>query len=133
MRNWLARLQRRVLHAQGGLGYFGLAKEAAWGTAVAAADYAEILRASVSASVDRSAVKNIIFGLQEPDDSAGVLRIAGDVVMAAHPVPMGHLLKAVMNTVSGSTVLSGFLYTTRFVSPKSEFAQGVASQPYTLE
>src|SRR5258708_1446664 len=133
MKRWLAMLQGRALHAQGGLGYFGLAKEATWGTAVAATDYAEILRESVSANFDRFAFKNIIFGLNEPDDSAGVLRIQGDVITAAHPVAMGHMLKAAMNTVSGSTVLSGFLYTTRFVTTKSEFAQGVASQPYTLE
>jgi hypothetical protein len=132
MKSWLARLQGRVLHAQGALGYFGLAKETTWGTAVAATDYAEILRENVSANFDRFAFKNVIFGLNEPDDSAGVLRIQGDVIMAAHPVAMGHLLKAAMNTVSGS-VVGGGLFTTRFITTKSEFAQGVASQPYTLE
>src|SRR5258708_18083676 len=133
MTRWLAYLQGRVLHAQGGLGYFGLAKESTWGIALGPTDYAEILRENVSASFDRFAFKNIIFGLNEPDDSAGVLRIQGDVIMAAHPVAMGHLLQAAMPTASVSVVLSGFLYTTRFVTTKSEFAQGVASQPYTLE
>src|SRR5258708_12957661 len=133
MKRWLAMLQGRALRWEGGLGYWGLGKEGAWGTAVAATDYAEILRESVSANFDRFAFKNIIFGLNEPDASAGVLRIQGDVITAAHPVAMGHMLKAAMNTVSGSTVLSGFLYTTRFVTTKSEFAQGVASQPYPLE
>lgn len=131
---WLARLlPARVLHAQGFLGYFGLAKEVTWGTAVAATDFAEILRESVSASYDRFAIKNITAVYAEPDDVAGVQRIAGDVVLAAHALPMGHMLKAALNTVSGSVVLSGFLYTTAFGTTKSEFAQGVASQPYTLE
>lgn len=134
MRGRMTRLLRaRVLRAQGMLGYFGLGKETTWGTAVAATDFAEILRESVSASYDRFPIKNITAVYAEPDDVAGVLRVAGDIVLASHPVGMGNFLKAALNTVSGSVVLSGSLFTTAFGTTKSEFAPGVASQPYTLE
>jgi len=122
-----------ALWSQGFLGYAGLAKESTWGTAVAATDYFEIMSENLSETIDRFATRNAIGGFYEPDDSPGVHRSAGDLVMFGHPVSLGHLLKAVMNTVSGSTVASGFLYTNKFISVHSEFADGVPSQPYTLE
>lgn len=125
--------QHLAFWAQGFLGYFGLAKESSWGTAVAATDYVELMSENLTTGIDRFETRNIIAGFQEPDDYAGARRTTGDVVAAANAVALGHFLKAAMNTVSGSVVLSGFLWTTRFVSTKSEFAAGVPSQPYTLE
>jgi hypothetical protein len=122
-----------ALAAQGHLGFVGLGKETTFGTAVAATDYAEIMSENLSLSIDRFPTRNAFGGFHEPDDYAGMRRIAGDIVAAAHPVTLGHWLKAAMNTVSGSVTLSGFLWTTKFISTKSEFADGVPSQPYTLE
>lgn len=122
-----------ALHGQGFNGYIGLGKETTWGTAVAPTDYIEAMSENLSLSLDRYDIKNIIGQFNEPDDVAGMRRVAGDIAFAGHPIPLGYALKAAMNTVSGSTVLSGFLYTTRFVTTKSEFAAGVPSQPYTLE
>ena len=114
-------------------GYIGLAKESSWGVAVAATDYFEALSESLKEEIDRFDVRNIYAGFHEADDVAGLHRITGDIVLAGQPVALGHILKAAMNTESGSVVLSGFLWTTRFISTKSEFAAGVPSQPYTLE
>lgn len=122
-----------ALHAQGFLGYIGLAKETNFGTAVGATDYFEIMSENLSETIDRFPTRNAFGGFYEPDDYAGARRVAGDLVMAGNAISLGHLLKAAMNTISGSTVLSGFLYTSNFISTKSEFAVGVAGQPYTLE
>lgn len=122
-----------ALHAQGFLGYVGIAKESAFGTAVGATDYFEIMSESLSETIDRFPTRNAFGGFYEPDDYAGARRVAGNLVMFGHPVSLGHLLKAAMNTISGSPVLSGFLHLSRFISTKSEFAAGVAGQPYTLE
>lgn len=120
--------------SQGFLGFVGLAKETTWGTAVAAADYAEMMSESLSMALDRFEVKNIIGAAYESDDLAGVQRVSGDLVTAGYPIVLGHLLKGAMNTVSGSVVLSGFLYTTRFVTPKSDFsAADTPMQPFTFE
>lgn len=135
MRKMLARYAKRVLglFAQGHLGYAGIAKESQFGTAIAATDYFELMSESLRLSIDRFPTRNAFGGFYTPDDYAGANRIAGDIVMFGHPLSIGHLLKAAMNTISQSSVLSGFLYTNHFITTKSEFADGVPSQPYTLE
>lgn len=119
--------------SQGHLGFAGLAKETTWGTGVAATDYFEIMSENLSLGIDRFPVRNAFGGFYEPDDYAGARRVTGDLIMFGHPLSLGHLLKAAMNTLSQSSILSGFLYTNRFSTVKSEFADGVPSQPYTLE
>jgi len=122
-----------VLRAQGHLGYAGLGKEETWPTAVAATDWFDLLSENIRTTIDRFPTRNAYGGFYEPDDYAGVMRVAGDIVVAAHPVTIGHFLRAALNTVSQTTVLSGYLYAVHFSSTKSEFADGVPSQPYTLE
>lgn len=119
--------------AQGHLGFLGLAKETTWGTAVAATDYMELLSEDITLSIDRFPTRNIFAGFYNPPDYAGVRRIAGRIVHAAHPVSVGHLLKAAFNNISQQVVLSGFLWTLHFTGTKSEFAVGVPRTPYTLE
>lgn len=114
-------------------GFLGLGKETTWGTAVAATDYVEIMNEGIKAEYDRFDTRNAINAMYEPDRSAGLIRVGGPISVAGFPEITGHLMRAAMNTLSGTTVLSGFLYTTRFVSPQAEFADGVPSQPYTLE
>ncbi len=126
-------LRAQALWSQGHLGYFGLATGASWGTAVAATDYIELLSENLDTTIDRFGTKNIFASFNEPDDFAGARRSAGGIVLSGHPVSLGHMLKAIFGNMSGSTVLSGFLYNTIFTGTKSEFADGVPRQPYTLE
>lgn len=122
-----------ALKSQGVLGFVGIGKETTFGTPVAATDYFEIMSENITLGIDRFPVRNAFAGFYEPDDYAGMRRVTGDLVMFGHPVSVGILLKAVMNTISGAAVLSGFLHQSRFITVKSEFADGVPSQPYTLE
>lgn len=121
------------LWSQGHAGFFGLAKEVTWGTAVGATDYAEILSENLNTTIDRFGTRNVFNGFYEPDDYAGARRSAGSIVMAAFPGMLGHFLKGVFNNVSATTVLSGFLWRDYFTITRSEFADGVPRQPYTLE
>lgn len=118
---------------QGFLGFIGLAKETTWGTAVGATDWLEFLSENVVHSIDRFPTRNAFGGFYEPDDYAGVRRIGGTFATFANAISMQHLLKACFNTISQSTVLSGFLYTNHFSTTKSEYADGVPCQPYTIE
>ena len=122
-----------ALGAQGYRGFFGLAKETTWGTAIAATDYIELLSESLTTGIDRFPTRNIFNGWYEPDDYAGLRRSAGGIVHAGHPLSVGFLLKAAFTNNSISTVLSGFLYRNTYTGVKSEFADGVPRQPYTLE
>lgn len=122
-----------ALWAQGTLGFVGIAKESTWGTAVGATDYFEIMSENMTTGIDAFPVRNAFAGFYEPDDYAGARRNGGDMVMFGQPVSLGHLLKAAFNTMSHTAVLSGFLHRLNFSTVKSEFADGVPSQPYTLE
>lgn len=121
------------LWSQGHVGFFGLTKEVAWGSPLAVSDYGEILSENLVTTIDRFGTRNIYSGYFEPDDTDGARRSTGGIVMAAFPGMLGHLLKATFNSISQSTVLSGFLWTNNYSSVKSEFADGVPRQPYTLE
>lgn len=119
--------------AYGMAGFVGIGKETTWGTAVAVTDYFEIMNEGVTGVYDRFDNRNAINARYEPDRQRGILRVSGGVSAAAFPIVLGHMMKAAMNTVSGTTVLSGFLQNHRFVSPQGDFAADCASQPYTLE
>ena len=132
---WLRAYAERhlALWAQGHLGHFGLGAETNWGTAVAVTDYMELLSENLNTTIDRFGTRNIYAGFYEPDDSAGLRRSAGGIVMAGFPTPLGFALKSIFNNSSVSVVLSGFLWTNHFTGVKSEFADGVPRKPYTLE
>mgnify|MGYP001587215441 CR=1 FL=1 len=119
--------------AQGFLGFIGLAKETVWGTAVGATDYIEAFSENLVLTKDRFPLKNMFAVYAEPDDAVGLDRVAGDIVCAGYPRALGRMFKGVMNSTTGTTVLSGFLYTTRFISTQSEFSAVAPSQPYTFE
>lgn len=119
--------------SQGHLGFFGLGKETTWGTAVAVTDYLELLSENLSTGIDRFPTRNIFNGFFEPDDVGGARRSGGSIVHAGHPVSLGHLLKGVFTNISQTVVLSGFLWNLHFTGLKSEFADGVTVQPWTLE
>ena len=121
------------MRSQGFLGFIGLAKEAVWGTAVAATDYTEAFSENITLTKERFDLKNLSGSYAEPDDAVGLDRVAGDIVVPGYPVILGMLLKSVFNTISQTTVLSGFLHRTDFITTTSEFSATAASQPYTLE
>jgi len=115
-------------------GHLGIAKETSWGTAVAAADYIKIMNESLALAIDRFDTINVHGSLAEPDDSAGIRRIEGDLEFGAHPVSIGYILKSAFTQSSVTTVLSGFLWNTQFRTPTADFSTGECSgQPYTLE
>lgn len=115
------------------LGHVGIAKETTWGTAVTAADYLEAMSEGLTAVPDRFDTRNIVSGMFEPDDEAGVLRIAGDISFAGHPIPLGYFLNGVLGNNSGSVVLSGFLFTNRFTVRTSDTNSLHPLPAYTFE
>lgn len=120
--------------AFGTRGFAGLGRETTWGTSLAAVtDYFEALSESVAADIQRFDTRNIVGGIQEPDDSAGVKTIEGDVVLSAHPDSIGHFLTGVMGTNSVTAVLSGFLFDNDMIQTTSDFGSLSAMPSFTLE
>lgn len=121
--------------AYGFAGHIGFARESAWGSGVAATNFAEAFSEDVSVTIDRFSYKTIIGALAEPDDAIGFNRVSGGIRVPAHPVSIGHFLKAAFGTMSKTTVLSGFLFTNDFFSTAQgqDFSAETPLQPYTFE
>lgn len=117
----------------GMIGHIGIGKETTWGIAVAATDYIEALNESIVGTIDRFETRNIIGGLHEPDDSAGVQHYEGAVVFPAHPENVGHALNGVLGVNSITQVLSGFLHTNDFTFKKTLGNSLHPLDPYTIE
>lgn len=91
----------------GMLGYVGIAKETTWGTAVAAASYFEALSEGVDTSIDRFETRNLVGNIYEADDEDGLRRHAGELVTAANPENMGHLLRGALGVTSTNLIVAG--------------------------
>lgn len=91
----------------GMLGHIGIGKETAWGTPVAVTDYVEALSESFSTDIERFETRNIISGIQEADDSAGVIRHQGDIVFPVHPQNAGHVFLGALGVNSVTSLGSG--------------------------
>lgn len=117
----------------GVLGHVGLAKESVWGTAVSASDFFEILSESITTTKERFQTRNVTSNLYEADDEAGLERHAGDIVVAANPENVGHILNGVFGVNSVSVVLSGFLHTNEFTFATADTGSLSALPGYTLE
>lgn len=113
-------------------GHIGIGKETIWGTAVAASEYIKALSESMPVTIDRFDTVNIHGGYYEPDDEAGIQRIAGEIVAAAHPETLGYLLAGAMGQTS-VTSLASDLAETAFALRQSEVSSLASLPPYTLE
>jgi len=116
----------------GMLGHVGIGVESAWGTAVAAANYVEILNESLVTTIERYETKNVIGGLYEPDDSAGVERHEGDIVFAGHPDPLGRFLMAALGANAASSITSTLF--SNVITAATTLASSLHPlPPYTVE
>ena len=115
------------------LGHIGIGKETTWGNAVPATDYFEALSEGLTAVPDRFETRNIIGGMYEPDDEVGVLRIAGDIEFAAHPVGLGIVLNGVFGQNSGSVIQSGELFLNEFIVRPDNINSLHPLPSYTME
>ena len=98
----------------GMLGHLGIGKETTWGTAVAATDYIEAMSESLATEIERFDTRNIVGGIYEADDSAGVRRHAGDLVFAANPGNLGPFLLGAFGVNSVTELAVGALFENHF-------------------
>lgn len=113
-------------------GHIGIAPEASGAVAVAATDYFYALSESLSVERQRFDTVNIAGRYAEPDDEAGLVAVAGDIVAAAHPVSLGWFLAGVLGTDSISVVHSDF-FCHAWKARTSDWDSRFPQQPFTLE
>lgn len=90
------------------------------------------LSENLTLTYDRFETVNIHGGLHEPDDEAGVKRIAGDIAAAAHPETVGFFLAGALQRSSTASMGTAFFRNT-FTTPTSDNYSDAAVQPYTAE
>lgn len=117
----------------GMLGFVGVGRETTWGTPVAAASYFEAMSEGLAATLDRFETRNIIAGLYEPDDTTGVLRVAGPVATALYPQNGLYLLNGAMGISSVTVVLSGLLFKNELYMAASDTSSNNPLPSYTYE
>lgn len=112
--------------------HIGIGKETTWGTPVAATDYFEAFSESMATERDRFETRNVVGAYYEADDSAGLERHAGELVLHGHPVSMGYFMEGALgiNTV---TSLAADLFRNEMTPRQSDFGSFHPLTPYTLE
>lgn len=113
--------------------FIGYAKESSGGTPVAASNYVEAMSENLTDTRDRFETRAIVGRYSEPDDEAGIRRVAGNITAQAHPVDIGYFLLAALGTNSQTVVLSGSLWQNDFTPRQSDFDTVFPLQPYTFE
>lgn len=91
----------------GKLSHMGIAKELEFGTAVAALDYLKFSSESLSLKIDELMDASIQAGQDEPPSYEGLGTIAGNTVHEAHPIGLGHFLRAWFGQPLTSTIDTG--------------------------
>lgn len=112
--------------------HMGLGKETVWGTPVAATDYFEAFSESLATERDRFETKNVVGGYYEADDSAGLERHVGDVILPGHPVSMGYFMEGALG-INSITSLAADLFLNEMTPRQSDFGSFHPLTPYTLE
>ena len=114
----------------------GLARETGgWGTpaAVASGDFFYALSENVTLAIDRFETRNLVGTRSEPDDTAGLRRVGGEVIAMSHPVYLMHALKGLTNSGSVAVVLSGFLHRFSYFTPVTDASTLAPFPSYTFE
>jgi hypothetical protein len=112
-----------------------MTREAVWGTpvAVASGDFIEALSENLTLAIDRYDTRNIRGVYAEPDDTTGLRRVEGEIVAMGHPIYLGHFLRGLTNSGSISVVLSGALWSHRYLTPTADASTLSPLPSYTVE
>lgn len=112
--------------------HLGIGAESVWGTAVAADDYFEAFSETLALNIERFETRNIVGRFSEPDDSAGIQRSQGEIVLHGHPVSMGYFLKGAFGQ-STVTSLNANLQQSEFTPRQSDVSSLNPLPPWSLE
>lgn len=110
--------------------HLGLAKEAVFGTPLAATDYVMFVSESLSHEIEQLMETSLRGSPDEPPQFAGLETFRGDVVFEGRPQLLGYFLQSCL----GNPATSGTGPYTHVFTPRTDaFSDLCALQPYTLE
>lgn len=113
-------------------GFFGIARQNSYGTAVtASAEYYPFLTEGLATTIEQLGEEGVRERYGENPVHQGLEQNQGDMGMEVHPIGIGHFLKGVCN-VCTSTYKADSCYTHDFIPNNSDFDTISALQPYTF-
>lgn len=118
----------------GRLAHVGLAKEAVFGTAVAATNYHHFRGGeNVKTETEEVTPPNIVGVFDEGPTYQGENRHQGDIPFDAHPNILGFYLLSALGTVTTVTDEVGIRFTHTFAPRQTDFSDVCSLQPLTFE
>ena len=112
-------------------GHLGMAAQQSFGTAVASYDFVPIISESLVTNLEQLLEENMRQRFEESPSREGLLTVAGDIVMEAHPIMMGHFLRGV--TGQHSLTAQSSAWDHHFLPGQTDFdAANCALPPFTL-
>lgn len=112
-------------------GHLGIAAQQSFGTAVASYDFVPIISESLTTNLEQMLEENMRQRFEESPSREGLLTVAGDIVMEAHPIMLGHFLRGVTGQHSVTAVSSGYEH--HFLPGQADFdVANCALPPFTL-
>ncbi len=110
----------------------GLAKEATWGTAVAATDYLAIVRATLNRRHEYVSRSELLGNWSSPNRELATIYGDGDVEFLVKTNVWGHVLRSMFGPPV-TTVIASPATQHDFLQTSSKFSSDVHFWPYTLE
>ena len=112
-------------------GHLGISAQQSFGTDTASFDYVPIVSESLTTNIEQMLEENMRSRFEESPTREGLLTVAGDIVMEAHPIMIGHFLRGVIGSHSVSAQSSAWDH--QFLPGQTDFdAVNCALPPFTL-
>lgn len=115
----------------GSTGFLAISKQNSFGTATNSWEYVPILSENLTTNIDQLVEESIRNRYEEGPSRSGVISVAGDIVMEAHPLMIGHFLRGCLGPHSFTAV--GSVFDTYFLPTQTNFSSDCALPPYTLQ
>ncbi|MDC3414266.1 phage tail tube protein [Terrihalobacillus insolitus] len=120
----------------GGLTHVGLAKEATFGTPVAATDYLRFTTEGLTEEIEQVISEQLNATVDEAQSFEGMRTISGDVGFDVYPNELGHVLRSALGaptTTQVDATNNPTVYQHVFTPAQSPFSNVAALPPYTFE
>jgi len=112
-------------------GHLGISAQQSFGTATSSYDFVPVISESLTTNLEQMLEENMRQRFEESPSREGLLTVAGDIVMEAHPIMVGHFLRGVTGQHSVTAVSSGYEH--HFLPGQTDFDKALcALPPFTL-
>lgn len=114
-------------------GFLAISKQSSFGTNTASWHYIPIVNETLTTKIEDLIEESIQNRFEEGASHQGVISVEGDIVMEAHPVLIGHFLRAALGPSSYTAVLSGYVHSNIFPPTQSDWDTNCTLPPHTIQ